>query len=444
MPAPRQPATPLDRMTAQHDLLTAMGIVPLAGLGGTAFRRLAALPAGFAERFPTLCADTVDLAVEFPFLVHFLDDATPFWQAPPGGRPTLRSGPWTQTDAQQRSCVLEATAVRDGDGQPVLLLEILGADFAELQDVLQNAREQRLALENLQKVHKALGESARQLHWMAEERKAAVELVRRSRDDLEDRVAERTARLLEVNEQLQKEIAERASVNAQLVEHQEQLRSLAEQLATAEEQERRQVAEFLHDRIGQNLALVKMRLLELARTLPAEPTAKLQSTASLVDEVIADTRGLTADLGTPVLYELGLGEALAQLVRRFEQVHGITARHEDDGRDKPLGEASRLCVYQAVRELLHNVVKHADTDLVIVRTARDGEQFVASVVDRGAGFDSRDHVFRVTPSGGFGLFNIRERALHLGGSFELRSQPGRGTEAVLTIPLARGAEVNES
>lgn len=135
-----------------------------------------------------------------------------------------------------------------------------------------------------------------------------------------------------------------------------------------------------------------------------------------------------------------MAEALAQLVRRFEQIHGITARFEDDQRDKPLGEAARLFVYQGVRELLHNIVKHADTDLVVVRAWRDGESFVVSVVDRGAGFDSRNHVIRVTPEGGFGLFNIRERALHLGGSFELSSQPGRGTEVVLTIPLAHTAE----
>ncbi|MCK5943989.1 MAG: nicotinamide-nucleotide amidohydrolase family protein [Planctomycetes bacterium] len=103
-----------------------------------------------------------------------------------------------------------------------------------------------------------------------------------------------------------------------------------------------------------------------------EVEAELAPIDGLMDEIISDTRGLTADLGTPLLYELGLAEALQSLVRRFEEIHGIPARFEDDERDKPLDENARRVLYQAVRELLHNIVKHAEAEHVVVRLQRDG------------------------------------------------------------------------
>jgi len=249
--------------------------------------------------------------------------------------------------------------------------------------------------------------------------------------------------LTEANARLQLESSERARANVALLAHQEQLRTLAEQLVVAEENERRQIAEFLHDRIGQNLALVKMRLRTLANTQPAAQ-APLEETSRLMDEIISDTRSLTADLGTPALYELGLEGALDSLIRRFGEVHGIAARFEDDGLDKPLGERARLLAYQSVRELLHNIVKHAEASLVVVRAAREHGSLLLTVTDRGLGFDTGRFEYRVTAAGGFGLFNIRERILHLGGSFRIRSTPGAGTEVQLTLPLDTGTRGPQS
>ncbi|MCK5941245.1 MAG: histidine kinase, partial [Planctomycetes bacterium] len=84
---------------------------------------------------------------------------------------------------------------------------------------------------------------------------------------------------------------------------------------------------------------------------------------------------------------------------------------------------------------LHNIVKHAEAEHVVVRLQRDGRTLVLQVQDRGAGFDSCGFDFRVSTSGGFGLFNIRERLQRLGGSCAVRSTPGAGTEVTLTTPL---------
>lgn len=421
-------------MASPLDLLTSLRILPLARLPEGGFAALGQIPQVFASRFPELCEAGVDHAEVLPLLSSFLDDAETFWQRGEPG--SLRSGPWTQTDKDGKPAVLEATALLAGpDREPFLLIELLGAEFAELQEILQQSRDQRLKYENLTRVHVALAESSRRLERMAAERQSAITLLREAREQLEQRVAERTVELREANDRLAAESAEREHANRSLREHQEQLGRLAEQLAVAEERERREIAEFLHDRIGQNLALVKLRLRALAKNRPdtAEPLAPVDD---LVDEIISDARSLTADLGTPLLYELGLSEALGSLVRRFEDVHGISARFEDDERDKPLDEAASLTVYKAVQELLHNIVKHAEASLVVVRMQRSGSSLVVQVIDRGVGFDAGDFEFRVTTSGGFGLFNIRERLHHLGGSCSVRSTPSDGTEVTLTIPLA--------
>lgn len=429
-------------MASPLDLLSTLRILPLMRLRDRTLMPIGEIPAMFAQRFPSLEDPATDPAQLFPLLSSFLVDAETFWQRGEAG--TLRSGPWTQLDCHSKPTVLEAIAAIAGPQQePFLLIELLGAEFAELQEILQHSRDQRLAYENLSRMHDALAESSRRLERMAAERQSAIALLREAREQLEQRVAERTVELQQANQRLAAESAERNQVNESLRAHQDQLGQLAEQLADAEERERREIAEFLHDRIGQNLALVKLRLRALAKNQPACNEA-LQPVDRLMDEIISDARSLTADLGTPLLYELGLVEALQSLVRRFEEVHGIPTRFEDDERDKPLAEATRRILYQAVRELLHNIVKHADAQLVIVRLQRDGRSLHVHVIDRGAGFDSSDFEFRVTTAGGFGLFNIRERLQHLGGSCVVRSAPDTGTEVTLTVPLAHADTTSES
>jgi signal transduction histidine kinase len=427
-------------MASPEDLFAALRMLPLRRTGDGGYAALGAVPAVFRSRFPTFCRDLAagrpDLFGEFPFLASFVDDAELLWQGT--AVDTLASGPWQQDDALGQPAVLEAKALVIGAQRtPVLLLELLGAEFHQVQAALQHARDQRLEYEQLNRLHQALSASSRQLQRLAEERQVANAALRAAREELEQRVAERTVALTEANSLLQQESAERARANTALLAHQEQLRTLAEQLVVAEENERRQIAEFLHDRIGQNLALVKMRLRTLADMQPVT-RGPLEETSRLMDEIISDTRSLTADLGTPALYELGLEGALDSLVRRFGEVHGIAARFEDDGRQKPLGERARLLAYQSVRELLHNIVKHAEASLVIVRVAREDQSLVLTVTDRGLGFDTSRFEYRVTAAGGFGLFNLRERVLHLGGTFGIRSTPGEGTEVRLTLPLDAG------
>jgi CheY-like chemotaxis protein len=117
------------------------------------------------------------------------------------------------------------------------------------------------------------------------------------------------------------------------------------------------------------------------------------------------------------------------------ELHSLAIEVVDDGNPKLLGEDYRVVLFRAVQELLHNVVKHAKATNVKVSLQREGKQVRLEVEDDGVGFLLSERRRGDGMREGFGLFSIQERLQHLGGSFEILSQPGRGVRAVLVAPL---------
>jgi CheY-like chemotaxis protein len=142
-----------------------------------------------------------------------------------------------------------------------------------------------------------------------------------------------------------------------------------------------------------------------------------------------------SNLSPSLLYEAGLGQALRALARRMGELHALAIEVVDDGHPKPLGEDSRILLFRAVQEFLHNVVKHAKAANAKVSLQREGRQVRIEVADDGMGFLLSERGRGNGKGERFGLFSIQERLRHLGGSFEVFSQPGRGVRAVLVAPL---------
>ena len=227
-------------------------------------------------------------------------------------------------------------------------------------------------------------------------------------------------------EKLEREISERKRMEAQL-------RSLASELSLAEERERRRLAIDLHDRIGQALAICKIKLGSLRETVSSTDVAvSIDEIRELLDQIIQDTRSLTFELSSPILYELGLEAAVESLAEQVQKQHGILSTFEDDGQHKPLDDDVRVVLFQAVRELLVNVAKHAQANSVKVSIQRYDSDIRIGVEDDGVGFDTSEIGYSTN---GFGLFSIRERLDYLGGHLEVRSEPGRGTLVTLVAPL---------
>lgn len=232
------------------------------------------------------------------------------------------------------------------------------------------------------------------------------------------------------------DVTERTRAEERVLAYQEQLRALALQLSLTEQRERRQLATMLHDSIGQALALAKMKLGGVRQAVYATPLAKsVDDVNNLVQQSIQHTRSLIFELSPPHLYEYGLESALAQLAENIEEQHEIAVEFEDDGSAKPLDEDVCVLLFQAVRELLINVVKHANATRVRLSVMRESARIHVRVQDDGAGFEPPPSGFTVRKDGGFGLFNICERLDHLKGEFRVESRPGSGTTAALVAPL---------
>jgi len=231
------------------------------------------------------------------------------------------------------------------------------------------------------------------------------------------------AAILAANERLEQEVAERTA----------SLRLLASEACLAEERERRQIAEDLHDHLGQGLALIKMRLQRLRgdAVLSGHDRA-LDELVSLSDQAIRYTRGLTFELSPPVLYELGLGAALDWLGEEVARKHGLTIKVKDTG-FMSLPDGLMVMFWKSARELLHNVVKHAEAEHVEIQLERQDQQVTLSVADDGCGF-KLDQASRRS-DGGFGLFSIEERLRQLGGVMTVDTRPGQGTRILLEADI---------
>ncbi|MFW6180748.1 MAG: MASE3 domain-containing protein [Spirochaetota bacterium] len=246
------------------------------------------------------------------------------------------------------------------------------------------------------------------------------------------------ARLEELNETLELRVRERT---AEARHRAAQLQAMALELAQAEQRERRRLAEVLHDHLQQLLVGAKLRIgLLKGEAVSAGVRQSADLATELLDQSIEVTRSLTVELSPPVLYSRGLVSALHWLAGWVEEKHGVRVAVRVDSRAEPETEKIRVILFQAVRELLFNAVKHAKAGRVSLSADLDPEGLIRIVVsDRGVGFDPGGLDAANTSPRGFGLFGIRERLHHLGGTLEVRSAPGEGSMFTLVVPV-RGAD----
>ena len=269
------------------------------------------------------------------------------------------------------------------------------------------------------------------------QRVSVEEALQNSHAELEARVKQRTQQISRANEALLEEIRERRRTEQELLDYQQRLRSLSSELIQTQEQERRLIATEIHDRIGQALAVTKIKLGGLQVALGAgEASQTVEEIRELVAQTIRDTRTLTFELSPPVLYELGLQAALEWLAEFIRKQSELRVAIAGDGADEKLNTHQRVFLFRAVRELLYNIVKHAGATEAEVRISSDPGGILIEVADDGAGFDIRvPDEKKNGPDPGFGLFSIREQLQYYGGRLDIESEPGKGTRVTLFLPV---------
>ncbi|WP_026841939.1 PAS domain-containing protein [Citrifermentans bremense] len=268
------------------------------------------------------------------------------------------------------------------------------------------------------------------------ERKVAEQVLLGARQQLEREVQLRTAKLSLTNKHLIQEIEVRKKVEVELLSQQQKLQEMAFEISMAEERERDRIASELHDQVGQRLILAKIKLDSLASNLPlGECEAEAMGVETLIEQTLQDIRSLTFQIRPPVLATAGLEAALRWLGEELHADFGLEVGFSDDGKDKPLRYEVRSTVFQAVRELLLNVAKHAGTKKCRVRFTRVGDRIVIEVEDDGTGLKPGAGDGTRSRSGGFGLLNVQQKIEHLGGVFSIESRPQGGTRAAIEVPV---------
>lgn len=238
--------------------------------------------------------------------------------------------------------------------------------------------------------------------------------------------------LRSLNETLEKRVAERT---AEAEQRAAQLRMLASELTDAEQRERRRLAEVLHDHLQQILVAAKMQVGMLAqRPGDAVMGEGLERVDNLLKRSIDASRSLTVELSPPILYDAGLAAALHWLSRSMAENHNLRVTVIAQPEAEPESDNIRALLFQSVRELLFNVVKHARATTAEVSLIKCDSEVEVLVSDEGAGFDPA-LITHQEHGGGFGLFSIRERVELLGGSLKIETGSGTGTKVSVKVPI---------
>ncbi|WP_419656357.1 two component system sensor histidine kinase, hybrid [Desulfosarcina variabilis str. Montpellier] len=235
----------------------------------------------------------------------------------------------------------------------------------------------------------------------------------------------------QLNQTLEQRVAERT---AELEQRAGQLQQLTFDLTQTEDRERRYLAAILHDDFQQQAAFIKMTLDRLNSRPDADMQDQLVRLSQFTGEFIDKMRHLAYTLNPPMLKHNGLLAALKGLASDMLLHHGLAVTLRAQAEAEPVSPVLASILYRSIRELLLNVVKHADVNTALVEIRIRNKRTLIKVTDKGKGFD-----YPAARNGkgcmpGFGLYNIEDRMLFLGGSMQITTKPGKGCRVVLTVP----------
>lgn len=209
------------------------------------------------------------------------------------------------------------------------------------------------------------------------------------------------------------------------------VRGPAADLLAAQEEERRRVSRELHDELGQRLALLEIQIEQMERQLGSNAAvySALESLRGHVGEIADDVHRICCRLHPAILENLGLVVAVRAFCAEFASWSGVKVRFAHSDVPSKLPPAISLCIYRLIQEGLRNVGRHARAHRAVVTIRASESGIEIRVRDNGCGLRTSSAVHN-----GLGLISLSERVRLLGGSFAIRSAPGRGTRLQAWIP----------
>jgi PAS domain S-box-containing protein len=266
------------------------------------------------------------------------------------------------------------------------------------------------------------------------DRTRAEKELQKAHNELERRVAERTAQLAESNKSLEQEVAKRIAIGEDLKESQRLLRNLTKHLQKIREQERASLSRELHDELGQTLTGMKMDIRWIERRLPVgnrPMLERLRLTLALIDGAIRSVQRISMALRPPALDDFGLSEAIKVVLTNFEKKAHFTCKLISTPQRIVLSKEISIEIFRICQEALTNIARHAEARNVIVFLQNTRGRLMMEVRDDGRGITKKE----ITDHESIGLTGMRERAYALGGSLTIMGTRGQGTIVTLRVPL---------
>jgi len=225
----------------------------------------------------------------------------------------------------------------------------------------------------------------------------------------------------------------------EIVHTRTELKQLSARLVEAQENERRSISRDLHDQVGQEITAILMEMASLSFLLRARDTDTAQEKTSeikrLLESCLQVVRNMALLLRPSMLDDLGLVPALQWQAKEVAKRSGLRVKVVAEHVSEDLPEEHKTCIYRIVQEALHNIEQHAGAVTVSVTVSQEGGWLRLDIHDDGRGFNTERER-------GMGLLGIEERVSNLEGRFVVSSEPNRGTQLHISLPLAPARHPN--
>lgn len=202
-----------------------------------------------------------------------------------------------------------------------------------------------------------------------------------------------------------------------------------------QDKERKRIAEDLHDGLGSILSAAKLKLARMEEEelrLTEEQKSKYISTLSLIDDAIEEVRNISHNIMPATLSKLGLTSGLKNLFDNISSHSGLTINFSTHNFNERINESAEIGIYRIILELTNNIVKHAQAKEVTVQLIKYPDYINITIEDNGKGFNYKKVK---SQNKGIGLSNISSRVDYMKGKLHIDSSEGRGTTAIIDIPL---------
>lgn len=246
----------------------------------------------------------------------------------------------------------------------------------------------------------------------------------------------RSDKELQISQLYFRDITERIENEKKIEDYQKQLKKLSEELQNKIEDERNQISKTLHDSIGQNLSLLRIKIKNFQeKYCELNNKSELNEISNSLEETINELKQISYGLKPRNLESMGLKVALIQLINEISHNSGIEGEFNFPNDEIRFDEKLEINIYRIVQESLNNIVKYSNASKFGVELLFFNNKLRLIISDNGKGFKTETILKRSGINGGMGLLNIKERVESFRGNLKIESSNNNGTIIIIEIPI---------